>query len=291
MKPENTRLIPAEELKPNPWRHYLGEIKSEDVEVLEESIYEKDLGWWDGIVGRQMADGNVEQANGHRRVAALLEDGKTRKGIHVRIYPYSDAQMLQVLAQSNTFKVSTEEERIGTVKAALVCLTTKPEECRKVMPNSASSKWGNVGPSIVSQFLGEKAWPRQRVSEIMEVISEREAQANQPVHQDSVDNQNRATVFPVEGGESTETEGQPVLSSPGQLVDNVLADVERKLEKKPESGSAPKPIPLTGQELVLDRLEKVKTLVRGDLEKRLDNSLHDLYLRGFKDFYLKVTNA
>jgi hypothetical protein len=197
MKPEDTRLVSIGFLKPNPWRHYLGEMQTADVDEIEESISTKDLGWWGGIVGRQNAAGEIELGNGHRRVQALLRDGKTNKGVQVKLHSFSDAQMLQVLAQSNTFKACTNEERLGVVRAAINCLTTKPEECQKLLPNSVTYKPESIGPSVISQFLGEKAWPQQRVSELLKAIKDREAQQNQSVHEESIDTQNSLTVSSV----------------------------------------------------------------------------------------------
>ncbi len=67
-------LVDLRSLKPNPMRDFVVDpIDEGRVEKLTESI--KDHGFWGGVVCRQLADGTIQIAAGHHRVAAAINAG------------------------------------------------------------------------------------------------------------------------------------------------------------------------------------------------------------------------
>jgi hypothetical protein len=90
--------VRVKDLKPNPFRNIdRYPIDREKVEALKTSIGETDF--WDNLLARKNAKGQVEIAYGHHRLEALKGLGIEEVDIPVR--GLSDAQMLKMMAEEN----------------------------------------------------------------------------------------------------------------------------------------------------------------------------------------------
>jgi hypothetical protein len=116
----NTVNVNLWEVKPNPYRH-LDEytLIPEKVEKLVESI--KNTHLWANMIGRKSADGEIEIAYGHHRLAAakVVWKNDIDKTIPIHIQNLSDDDMLIIMADENSedWANSVQHRRLSVTSA------------------------------------------------------------------------------------------------------------------------------------------------------------------------------
>ena len=98
--PEGIGLVDPASIKDNPWQ--TRPIDEEFVAELADSI--ESVGLLEPMLGRQMDDGNVQQATGHHRVAAirrLIARGAWEGGVPMLIRPITDENMALSALEEN----------------------------------------------------------------------------------------------------------------------------------------------------------------------------------------------
>jgi predicted transcriptional regulator len=153
--------VQIKQLEPNPYRdieHY--PINEEKVQRLADSINQ--TGFWDNVLARK-ADGKIQIAYGHHRLAALRKVMKPTDEVDIPVKPLDDATMIKVMANENMDEWKTSPGIIDeTVKVAKRFLEEHPEEVRLVAHGRPDQP---VGAPVVSKFLG---WPEMRVRYALE---------------------------------------------------------------------------------------------------------------------------
>lgn len=155
-------LVKLADLKPNPLRDYnVDPMDDAVVEKLKASIQED--GFWGGVVCRKVANGDIQIAAGHHRIAAAIAAGIETADLFVRNGDMDDAKMIRVYARENaTQRGAAGTAQTGSVASALRFLAkatlagdgshefvrTLPPEVRG---NLSSDK--GVGEPVITRFL------------------------------------------------------------------------------------------------------------------------------------------
>lgn len=158
--------IKIKDLKPNPFRDTSNyPMNEEKVRMLAESI--KQTGFWDNILARKQ-NVNYQIAYGHHRLAAIREVMNPIDEIDIPVKELSDALMIKIMANENMDEWKTTPQVIDeTVRVTKKFLEEHPEEVKKIW-NGDAPMGASVGRSIISRFLGGKAWSEDRVSYSLE---------------------------------------------------------------------------------------------------------------------------
>lgn len=136
------------DLRPNPFRNFKRcPLRREKVERLKQSV--RETGFWENLLGRR-ANGRVELAYGHHRLAALRE--LAREGefggreplVAVTVRPLDDAAMIRIMAAENMLEFRpTAEVFDETVRAA-----------REFLLRTDAVPEGRLNAAAVAEFLG-----------------------------------------------------------------------------------------------------------------------------------------
>lgn len=155
-------LVKLADLKPNPLRDYnVDPMDDAVVEKLKASIQED--GFWGGVVCRKVANGDIQIAAGHHRIAAAIAAGIETADLFVRNGDMDDAKMIRVYARENaTQRGAVGTAQTGSVASALrylakAILTDRYPEFRT--PQQAAQAKANVpgekgiGEPLITEFL------------------------------------------------------------------------------------------------------------------------------------------
>lgn len=180
--------IPLSRIKVNPWKKKIsGETQNADRLVyLKESI--SNYGAWQGAVGRIVdSHGNlarvpvppdplcldngqqVQLGNFTHRYWQMLETHGPDFEIIVGLGNFDNIDMLRILAMSNYYKDFEHEEVVRIISFAKEILTKYPQRCARYAASAdlqANCKSFEPTAGDISVFLGEKNWPKRRVSEL-----------------------------------------------------------------------------------------------------------------------------
>ena len=182
--------IALKDIKPNPFRRIKQyPINPEKVRVLRESI--QTTGFWDNLLARK-ANGKMELAYGHHRLAALREEYPPSHQIDLPIRALSDEQMLKIMARDNMDEWGTSTQVIlETVRAVVeaygegkIALGEVPETGRpwyRYAPSFLLEKGlklqNNLSPytnETLARFLGwvePKGRPQQKLDNAVSALA------------------------------------------------------------------------------------------------------------------------
>ena len=180
--------VPLSRLKPNPFRKYIcdGKTDPEEVESLIRSLNQKGE-FWLGLLARPIGpDGNAfsypddlkdvpkgvnfQICFGHNRLEALRKwKNDPEYLIRIEFDTFSDKEMIQKLAEENKGRASNAYERRARwdfVQAVFKWLKKHREECDR-FGSTAKRHEGECTADCISELLGGKGYPRRTVSELL----------------------------------------------------------------------------------------------------------------------------
>lgn len=178
--------VPISTLKPNPFRNLAQyPLNQEKIESLRESIRKTDL--WKNIIGRKNANGEIEIAYGHHRIAAAVAELGKNYMATIHIENLDDDDMLVIMADENADewgntlahkRVSVQSAR-DRIEAAIAEFESYEDFEKKytskqmqlAIPDStyfknAQEKDG-VNVETVCRFLG---WSRKKVDSVWDLL-------------------------------------------------------------------------------------------------------------------------
>lgn len=171
--------ISVSDLSPNPYRDLKRlPLDPEKVEALTHSI--KETSFWDNLLGRK-ANGGVEIAYGHHRIAALKKARVQEIDIVVR--PLTNTEMAKIMAHENmaewTHDAANEVETVRSVLAAYgageieLPKVNGGQKARKVYSSSSRNKADGAAYTVetLAEFLG---WKPYKVESALSVLSAQE---------------------------------------------------------------------------------------------------------------------
>ena len=178
--------VAIKDIKPNPYR-YINKgypIDKAKVDRLRASI--KRTGFWDNLVGRKNAKGEIEIAYGHHRLEALRHDFDPDYEIELNVRDLDNATMLKIMAAENdTMDIMSPAVINETVRAAMEfladdlkviyhnahCQDNSKRLTGSVELQGAIERSKLSGKSSVEQLIGEFLdWPHRRVKEAIAAL-------------------------------------------------------------------------------------------------------------------------
>lgn len=183
--------VPLKNVKPNPFRRIEQyPINAEKVLLLRESIQE--TGFWENVLARQNAEGDIEIAYGHHRLAALRAMYPETHEVRLTVKQLSDARMLQIMARENMDEWRTNASvLLETVRATVEAYAAGKVSLGEVPRNRAVWRLApsfRIGPGdelpsnscrpyttdMLARFLGflqPKGKPQQKVDDALAALA------------------------------------------------------------------------------------------------------------------------
>lgn len=286
--------VQLKQLKPNPFRnlpHY--PIDKDKIAKLKSSI--KRTGFWDNLVARKAADGDVEIAYGHHRRQALLDMYPGTHEVNVIVRELGDGDMIKVMADENDEVYNLTPAVINeTVLAARDYLRVpSPERHKEVL--ELMRLRGSPGTlkerDIIAEFLD---WDVSRVKEALAELSDIEQKVVEKEVIDRMPSQKAAEAFRKEI-KKREVLGEPVSRDVQRTVARSIKTgetgtkhiaakiIEESYPTKPDQREVKK-----FEAFVEALAKKVSAAATGmyDLAKYREAFDSDIYRKGFERFKL-----
>jgi len=136
--------IQLDHIDPNPHRLMLTyPLVESKLELLKGSI--RDVGFWEGVIGRQHGD-HVQLAFGHHRIEAARQELGKKAKVPIIVRPISDADMLRFMAREN----------MADYRADFLVMLGTWEAGVKHFEHNPTSGSTRTSVAVIARFLGWK---------------------------------------------------------------------------------------------------------------------------------------